>query len=215
MAKKTDSIIAYTLVIPELKEYLDKRAALEQVTAIDLLSPLLNAFMEKFHKEPKHTPKLMRKMDEQYYKRIEAIEFAVKYDDGRDPRGVLLSDIVLIGVSRTSKTPLAMYLANQGYKVANVPLIPEVAVPEELFQVPRKKCFGLIISPEKLIEIRRERLKSMGLRAQSTYASYERIFEELEYAEKIFKRLGCPVIDVSHKAIEETANVVIQIFSRR
>ncbi len=215
MAKKTDSIIAYTLVIPELKEYLDKRAALEQVTAIDLLSPLLNAFMEKFHKEPKHTPKLMRKMDEQYYKRIEAIEFAVKYDDGRDPRGVLLSDIVLIGVSRTSKTPLAMYLANQGYKVANVPLIPEVAVPEELFQVPRKKCFGLIISPEKLIEIRRERLKSMGLRAQSNYASYERIFEELEYAEKIFKRLGCPVIDVSHKAIEETANVVIQIFSRR
>lgn len=108
-----------------------------------------------------------------------------------------------------------MYLANQGYKVANVPLIPEVAVPEELFQVPRKKCFGLIISPEKLIEIRRERLKSMGLRAQSNYASYERIFEELEYAEKIFKRLGCPVIDVSHKAIEETANVVIQIFSRR
>lgn len=106
MAKKTDSIIAYTLVIPELKEYLDKRAALEQVTAIDLLSPLLNAFMEKFHKEPKHTPKLMRKMDEQYYKRIEAIEFAVKYDDGRDPRGVLLSDIVLIGVSRTSKPPL-------------------------------------------------------------------------------------------------------------
>jgi regulator of PEP synthase PpsR (kinase-PPPase family) len=154
---------------------------------------------------------MMRKLDDEYFRKIEAIEFAVKYDDGRDPRGILRADIVLVGVSRTSKTPLSMYLAHKRYKVANVPIVPEVKPPDELYQIPRSKCVGLIISPDKLNEIRTERLKALGLGARANYASYERILEELDYAEKIMKRVGCPVINVSNKAIEETAGLILDI----
>lgn len=211
IAMQSNSIIAYTIVIPQLKEYLDQRANEEGIMAVDLLNPLMDAFKKRFKKEPNHQPKLLRKLDEEYFRRVEAIEFAVKYDDGRDPRGVTRADIVLIGVSRTSKTPLSMYLAHQGYKVANVPLVPEVAPPDELFRVRRNKCVGLVITPDKLNEIRKERLISMGLKSEANYASFERILEELEYAEKIMKRVGCPVINVSNKAVEETAGVITEV----
>lgn len=214
LAKKDHSIIAYTIVVPTLKEYLDRRAREEGIMAVDLLSPLMNAFVTKFNKEPHHQPGLMRKLDEEYFRKIEAIEFAVKYDDGRDPRGILRADIVLIGVSRTSKTPLSMYLAHQRFKVANVPLVPEVQPPDELFQIPRKNCIGLIISPDKLNEIRKERLRALGLASQANYASFERILEELDHAEKIMKRVGCPVINVSNKAVEETAGLIIEVLKK-
>lgn len=209
-----NSLIAYTLVIPELKEYLDRRSAEKGIFSVDLLSPLLHVFEDFFKQEAKHQPKLIRRMDEAYFKKIEAIEFSVKYDDGKDPRGLKWADLVLIGVSRTSKTPLAMYLAHHGYRVANVPVVPEVAPPKEIFEIPRSKCVGLTISPEKLNEVRKERLKSMGLNAESNYASMERIFEELDYANRIMKRIGCPIIDVSNKAIEETANLIIHTLKR-
>ncbi|MBT2755245.1 pyruvate, water dikinase regulatory protein [Mesobacillus foraminis] len=210
-SQNNKSVIAYTIVVSHLKEYLDRRAAEEGILAVDLLNPLMNAFEQKFHKEPNHQPGLMRKLDEEYFRKIEAIEFAVKYDDGRDPRGIIRSDIVLIGVSRTSKTPLSMYLAHKRYKVANVPLVPEVTPPDELFKVSRNKCIGLIISPDKLNEIRKERLRALGLTAQANYASFERILEELDYAEKIMKRVGCPVINVSNKAVEETASLILDL----
>jgi regulator of PEP synthase PpsR (kinase-PPPase family) len=214
LAKKSNSIIAYTLVIPALKEYLDMRSMEENIVAVDLLSPLMNAFVTKFNKQPHHQPGLMRRLDEEYFRKIEAIEFAVKYDDGRDPRGIKMADIVLIGVSRTSKTPLSMYLAHQRFKVANVPLVPEVAPPDELYEVPRKNCIGLIISPDKLNEIRKERLKALGLASQANYASFERILEELDHAEKIMKRVGCPIIDVSNKAVEETAGLILEVLKK-
>lgn len=214
LAKKGKSIIAYTLVIPSLKKYLDGRAKEEEILAVDLLSPLMNAFISRFNKQPHHQPGLMRKLDEEYFQKIEAIEFAVKYDDGRDPRGIKKADIVLIGVSRTSKTPLSMYLAHQRYKVANVPLVPEVPPPDELYEVPRRNCIGLIISPDKLNEIRKERLRALGLASRANYASFERILDELEYAEKIMKRVGCPIIDVSTKAVEETAGLILDILKK-
>lgn len=214
LAKKGNSIIAYTIVIPSLKEYLDQRATQEGIMAVDLLSPLMYAFETRFNKQPNHRPGLMRKLDEEYFRKIEAIEFAVKYDDGRDPRGIKRADIVLVGVSRTSKTPLSMYLAHQRFKVANVPLVPEVPPPDELFEIPRKNCVGLIISPDKLNEIRKERLKSLGLASQANYASFERILDELDYAEKIMKRVGCPVIDVSNKAVEETASLILEVLKK-
>lgn len=213
MAVKSSSIIAYTIVIPSLKEHLDRRAREEGIMAVDLLNPLMEAFMKTFKKDPKHEPKLMRRLDDSYFRKIEAIEFAVKYDDGRDPRGILHADIILVGVSRTSKTPLSMYLANKRYKVANVPLVPEVPPPDELFKVPRNKCAGLIITPDKLNMIRRERLRNLGLTSEANYASFERILEELEYAEKIMKRIGCPIINVSNKAIEETADYILEVLN--
>lgn len=209
LAKQSNSVIAYTIVIPALKDYLDRRAIDEGITAVDLMNPLIKAFSKQFNREPNHQPGLMRKLDEDYFRKIEAIEFAVKYDDGRDTRGLLRADIVLIGVSRTSKTPLSMYLAHKRLKVANVPLVPEVPAPDELFQIARNKCVGLVISPDKLNDIRKERLKALGLTSQANYASFERILEELDYAEKIMKRVGCPIINVSNKAIEETANLIL------
>ncbi|WP_230136174.1 kinase/pyrophosphorylase, partial [Peribacillus frigoritolerans] len=128
---------------------------------------------------------------------------------------ILRADIVLVGVSRTSKTPLSQYLAHKRYKVANVPLVPEVEPPEELFLVPPEKCIGLKISPEKLNHIRKERLKSLGLNDHAIYANVERIKEELTYFDKIISRLNCPIIDVTNKAVEETANLIINILQNK
>jgi [pyruvate, water dikinase]-phosphate phosphotransferase / [pyruvate, water dikinase] kinase len=214
-AKYSNSIIAYTIVIPPLKQYLDKRAREEKIIAIDLMNPLMEAFSQKFNKEPVRQPRMMRKLDDNYFRRVEAIEFAVKYDDGQDIRGIKRADIVLIGVSRTSKTPLSMYLAHKRFKVANVPLVPEISPPDELFELPKNKCVGLIITPDKLNEIRKERLKSLGLTTQGNYANLDRILEELDYAEKIMKRIGCPVINVSNKAVEETADLILAILKKR
>src|SRR5699024_4539797 len=153
---------------------------------------------------------LGHKLDEDYFKRVEAIEFAVKYDDGRDSRGISRADIVLIGVSRTSKTPLSQYLAHKRIKVANVPIVPEVDPPEELYEVAPEKCIGLLISPEKLNEIRIERLKALGLGNQATYANIERIHQELSYFDNVVTKIGCKIVDVSNKAVEETANIILQ-----
>jgi regulator of PEP synthase PpsR (kinase-PPPase family) len=214
-AKYSHSIIAYTIVVPALKQYLDERAREEGITVIDLMSPLMDAFTQTFKKDPKCEPRLMRKLDENYFRRVEAIEFAVKYDDGQDVRGLKKADIVLIGVSRTSKTPLSMYLAHKRFKVANVPLVPEVTPPDELFQLPRNKCVGLVITPDKLNEIRKERLKNLGLMPIANYADLDRILEELDYAEKIMKRIGCPIINVSNKAVEETADLILAMLKKR
>lgn len=153
---------------------------------------------------------LMRDLDNSYFDKIEAIEFAMNFDDGKNPKGFLEADIVLLGVSRTSKTPLSVYLANKSYKVANLPLVPEIAIPKEIYEVERKKIIGLIINPEKLNEIRNQRLVTLGLSPQSSYASDERIQEELKYAKDLYEELGCTVIDVSSSTIEETAARVIE-----
>lgn len=178
------------------------------------MGPLLDTLISVSGKAPRLEPGLIHKLDEEYFRRVEAIEFAVKYDDGKDPRGILHADIVLIGISRTSKTPLCMYLAHKRIKAANIPLIPEVAPPEEIFSLPRNKIIGLTAKPEVLTPIRQERLKSLGLAANADYASMERIFKEIEYAEGIMRRIGCPIIDVSNRAVEEAASKVLQIFYR-
>ena len=209
--KNEGAIIVYTLVSENLlniaKEFCEK----EDLNHLDLMTPLLKQIANKTGKEPKREPGIIRKLDESYFKRVEAIEFAVKYDDGKDPRGILKSDIVVLGISRTSKTPLSMYLANKNIKVANVPLVPEIPIPDEVFKIDPKKIIGLTNNPEKLNSIRQERLKALGLSSDASYANVERILQELDYAEKIMKKVGCPVINVSDKAIEETAGIIIDI----
>ena len=209
-----NGLIVFTLVIQELKDFLIELAKEKGIITVDVMSPIMNAFQTIYQSPPKMQPGLVRKLDEDYFKKVEAIEFAVKYDDGRDPRGLLKADVVLSGVSRTSKTPLSMYLAHKRIKVANVPLVPEVDIPDELFEIPNKKIIGLRINPEQLNVIRTERLKALGLTAQANYANYERILEELEYAERIMKRLSCPIIGVSNKAVEETANIILDTFRK-
>ena len=210
-AKKEDAIVVYTLVEDEMCEIITEFSEREGISSIDLMSDMLKKISSRLEKKPKREPGIIRKLDESYFKRIDAIEFAVKYDDGKDPRGVLKADLVLVGISRTSKTPLSMYLANKHIKVANVPLVPEVPIPKELSEVSTKKIIGLTNSPEKLNEIRTERLKALGLSSKANYANFERILDELDYSENVFKRLGCPVINVANKAIEETAGIILDI----
>lgn len=214
-AVENNFLIAYTLVLDELADFLRHEAAEAGVKCIDILGPIIAAFEDASHLAPKREPGLLRKVDEMYYRRVEAVEFAVRYDDGKDPRGITQADIVLVGVSRTSKTPLSMYLAHKRIKVANVPLVPEVTPPDELFKVERGKVIGLVIKPELLNNIRTERLKTLGLTGQASYANYERILEELEYSDRIMKKLGCPIIDVSNRAVEETASKIMEIYYRR
>lgn len=184
-----NAMIAYTLVLPALREAIRAACELHGIIAVDVMGPMMDAFTRLLQLDPHQEPGLIRRLDEEYFRRVAAIEFAVKYDDGKDPRGLLLADVVLIGVSRTSKTPLSMYLANKRIKVANLPLVPEVEPPEELFWVPASKVIGLTISPRQLHEIRQERLKALGLHAQANYASMERILEELEYADQIMRKI--------------------------
>lgn len=213
-ASRRPAIICHTLVSPKLREALAFIAGNYNVPTIDIMGPMLKAAQEVSLLAPRLKPGLVHKLDQDYFKRVEAVEFAVKYDDGKNPAGVLKADIVLVGVSRTSKTPLSMYLAHKKVKVANVPLVPEVPPPAELFQVPPQRIVGLIIKPGKLNEIRTERLKIMGLSSDANYANLERITEELEYAKTVMNKLRCPVIDVSNRAIEETANRILEIAYR-
>ncbi|HLQ71852.1 MAG TPA: pyruvate, water dikinase regulatory protein [Bacillota bacterium] len=210
IAKDNRGIIGFTLVDPQLRRYVNERAKEMNIEAIDIMGPMMKAMERVFKSTPRLEPGLVHKLDEDYFKRVEAIEFAVKYDDGRDSRGISRADIVLIGVSRTSKTPLSQYLAHKRIKVANVPIVPEVDPPEELYEVAPEKCIGLRISPEKLNEIRIERLKALGLGNQATYANIERIHQELSYFDNVVTKIGCKIVDVSNKAVEETANIILQ-----
>ncbi|WP_080874630.1 pyruvate, water dikinase regulatory protein [Oceanobacillus timonensis] len=214
-AKSHSSLVGFTLIDPELRAHLNKRSVELDIEAIDIMGPTMDAMERVFSVQPRLEAGLVHKLDEDYFKKIEAIEFAVKYDDGRDPRGITRADIVLIGVSRTSKTPLSQFLAHKRFKVANVPIVPEVDPPEELMMVDPKKCIGLRISSEKLNGIRKERLKALGLGDQATYANVSRINQELDFFNNVVGKIGCPVIDVSHKAVEETANQIIRMWQKR
>lgn len=214
-ASEVGGFIAYTLILPALREVMRQEADALGVRAVDIMGPMLAAFEDVFAATPKLRPGLLRQLDDDYFRKVEAIEFAVKYDDGRDSRGLLRADVVLVGVSRTSKTPLSMYLAHKKLRVANVPLVPEVQPPEELFALPPGRVIGLTVAEEELIMIRQERLRSLGLNAEASYANLLRIREELHYAESIMAQLGCTVIDVSRKAVEETANIILGIVRHR
>lgn len=211
-AQRDRAIIAFTIVVPELREHLVSQSTSLRVRAVDVLTPMLEALESATGTPPQYRAGLLHQLDEDYFRRMDAVEFAVKCDDGRNTVSSLgQADAVLIGVSRTSKTPLSMYLAHKRFKVVNVPLVPEITPPEELFLLPyRKKIIGLTIRPDKLNLIRKERLRSMGLMEGSSYSNYDRILQELAYSDATMKRLGCPVIDVSDKAVEETASLIIE-----
>ncbi|MDQ6420318.1 pyruvate, water dikinase regulatory protein [Paenibacillus sp. LHD-117] len=209
-ASLTGGFISYTLVQPELRELMREESVKQGVRAVDVMGPMMQAYVDTFNDHPRRQPGLLHSIDEEYHKRIEAIEFAVKYDDGKDVTGLMQAQVVLIGVSRTSKTPLSVFLSHKGIRAANLPLMPEVNPPEELKQGPGRLIVGLTMQPSHLLEIRTERLKALGLPSTAQYASPERIKEELDYAASVMETLSCPIIDVTNRAIEETAGIIIE-----
>jgi [pyruvate, water dikinase]-phosphate phosphotransferase / [pyruvate, water dikinase] kinase len=205
-----ECMIISTIVVAEIRDFLVQLAVERGVQIINILGPCVNTISRIIDKMPISKPGAVRKLDEDYYRKIEAMEFAITYDDSKDDRGIKNADIVIVGVSRTSKTPLCVYLANKGIKAANVPLVPEVPLPDELLEIDRKKIVGLTIDPMTLIDIRKNRISRMGSLSGIEYANTERIFDEFEFAEKVMKKLRCRVIDVTKKAIEETASLVME-----
>ena len=204
-------LILSTIVVEETREFLVKLAIERDIEIINVLGTCINAVSEISNEVPILKPGAVRKIDEDYFKKIEAMEFALSFDDGKSDQGLLNADLVSIGVSRTSKTPLSIYIANKGIKVANVPLVPEVPVPEALFKINRRKIIGLTIDPRELMAIRHNRVTRMGTSLyQLEYANAERILQELEYSEKIMRRIRCKVFDVTRKAIEETASQILE-----
>jgi len=209
-AVEDEALIICTLVDHDLRRWFVDKAKTQGTETVDILGPILDILETRMGHPPLETPGLLRRMDEEYFRRVKAIEFAIKCDDGRCPEELATADVVIIGVSRTSKTPLSMYLAHRGFMVANVPLIPETEPPKQLTGILPERVFGLMIQPEKLVQIRRERLRLLGLDAEvSNYAQWERVEEELQYARNLMRKIGCRVMNVTNRAIEETAQEIL------
>jgi len=205
-----NSMIIFTLVFEEVAAYLVSEAQSLGIEVFDAMSPVLKALTRLTGKSPKQIPGAYRALNEDYFDRIDAIEFAIRCDDGKDERGFIDADVLLLGISRTSKTPTSMSLAHRNIKVANLPLVPEVDLPEIIFELDPRKIVGLTTDMTKLEEIRNERLKALGLSQTSNYAKDERIVTEIEYSNKIYEKLGCMVINTAEKSVEETASLIAE-----
>lgn len=202
-------IIFNSLNDPEHNKFLNELSKNEDILTIDYTSYSLNKISKFLGLEP-----MNGLADDDYkivhhYKRLDALDFAIKYDDGRDFKGLKYCDICIIGVSRSSKTPLSVYLASIGYKVINVPILLESRVPRELFEIDSKKIFGLTLDKDRLQKIRQERLKSINLSSDSNYSDLDRIEKEIAYANELMEDLDCQIIDVTYKSIEEISEYII------
>ncbi len=214
-AVKAGALVAFTLVEGEAKQELLRDCAERDVPALDLLGSLLHQFAEHLEATPRMVPGLLHTITHEYFNRIEAVEFTVRHDDGASLPTLHSADLVLAGVSRTSKTPLSMYLAQRGYKTGNVPLVPGLAPPEELLELPPEKVFGLDISPNQLIPIREARLHHLGSTVHTAYADPEKIKEELDQARRLYRRQRWVCIDITGKAVEENAARIIELLESR
>jgi hypothetical protein len=208
------AVVIYTLVEPGYRELMRTLCRRYRLHYCDLLGHPLDAVARVSGLPARMEPGAPPRLDASYFKRMAAIEFAVRYDDGVGAHGLTDADIVLVGVSRSSKTPLSIYLGYLGYRAANVPIVKGIEPPKELWKVEPARVVGLTIDAEALAEIRTERVRAMRGR-RAPYTALVEIYEELEYAEQIHRRLGCPVIEVSNLAIEETAHRIIRIVQER
>jgi len=213
-AKGRPAVMVYTLVEREMRELMRALCRSARLHYCDLLGHPIESIAKVSGMAAKMTPGARPPLNSTYFKRMEAIEFAVKFDDGVGS-GLHEADVVLVGVSRTSKTPLSIYLGYMGYKAANVPVVKGITPPPELHEVATAKIVGLTIDAERLGEIRTARVKTMGAGQNKVYAELLEIYEELEEAAALHRRLGCPVIDVTGLSIEETAHRVIRHVDRR
>jgi len=204
------ALVVYTLVNAEQRMSVLNRAAQYGVQAVDLMGSLMARIGTWLKETPVSQPGLLHRLDAEYFRRIEALEFTVKNDDGQLPKNFVLADIVIVGVSRTSKTPVSAHLASKGYKVANLPLVLEVKPPLEIDEVDPRRVFALHITPRALFEIRRTRLQHMGVEISGGYADLQHIQRELSWAREIVRaHPGWATIDVTSRAVEETAAEIL------
>jgi regulator of PEP synthase PpsR (kinase-PPPase family) len=214
----SDGLLVHTLVSKNLRKIINEESRLRGLLTVDLLGPTLHALEYYFEKQSDsvENPGGLRTVDETYFKKIEAIEYTVKYDDGKCLDRLDQADIVLVGISRTSKTPLSIYLSYKGLKVANIPMVKDQELPKELFDIEQKKIVGLSIELEALRRIRKKRLEKFGQDPEGSYASLKNISDEITFSEKIFsENRRWPVINVTDRALEETASEIARVVSSR
>lgn len=216
-ASQKKSVVVYTVVSLQMRKKIQECCQQKGIPSLDLLGPLLDIF-DRFFGVPQQIPQagILRTVGEQYFKRIEAIEFTVKNDDGKNPSELHKADVILVGISRTSKTPLSIFLSHKGWKVANIPLVLNAPLPKEIFEVDQRKIVGLTIDFDSLQRIRKNRLEKFGQDPGGEYASLSHIQKEIEYAHSIFKKnKKWPIFNVTERALEETAAEITRIVAAR
>jgi hypothetical protein len=210
------ALVVFTIVSPELREFVHAVTGELRIESIDVIGALIGKLSTFLDREPINLPSAMLPLSDEYFRRIEAVEFAVKSDDGKEPRNFRKADLILVGVSRTSKTPLSTLLAQRGLRVANLPLVLGVPPPPELAEAPPERCVGLTIGLEQLCEIRSARLRQLGMPGETNYAMREHVRQELEFAQALFRaNPQWPVVDVTGRAVEETAVIILETIKER
>lgn len=212
-ANENDGLVFMTIADAELAKFAEQYCIKTGLICYNLIQPFTLEIARRLGTEPSAISGAQYELSEEYFERIRAMEFCMAYDDGKDPKGLREAEIVLLGISRTGKTPLSMYLGTLGYKVANLPLIPEKEITPILYEIDPKKIIGLTNSPNIINKHRESRMKEYGIGAGSKYASKQRVSEELAYANEIYERLGCPVINVADRSIEESASIVMELMN--
>ena len=211
--KKDNAIILYTIVDNKLSKFLENEAQKENIPCFGVLVDLILNFSKLINEKASHVPSGQHILNDEYYSRIEAIQFTMNHDDGNSINDIDKSDIILLGASRTSKTPTSIYLANRGLKTSNIPLVNENSLPKKLRDNPKLTCvIGLNTEPERLVDLRKNRMNSLKETENKKYTNLEKIVEEVEDAKKTFRKYQWPVIDVTRKSVEETAASVIKIY---
>ena len=211
--KEKNSIILYSIVDSNLAKYLAKNSDMKKIPCFGVLGDLILSFSKLLNQKASHQPSGQYALDDEYYKRIEAIQFTMNHDDGNLVKEIKESDIILLGVSRTSKTPTSIFLANKGFKTSNIPLINENSLPDVLKENPKISCIiGLNTEPDRLVEIRKNRMSSLKENKNKLYTNLEEIKKEVDMARNTFKKYKWPSIDVTRKSVEETAASIIKIY---
>ena len=211
--QQSNAIILYTIVDSKLAKFLEEEAKKINIPCFGVLGDLILNFSKLLHQKATHIPSGQHTLDDEYFERIEAIQFTMNHDDGNSINDIDKSDIILLGVSRTSKTPTSIYLANRGFKISNVPLINKNSIPKFLIENPSSMCVvGLTTEPERLIDIRKNRMSSIREKKSIDYTNLEKIRNEIENAKTAFKKYQWPIVDVTRKSVEETAASIIKIY---
>ena len=210
--KNKNSIFLYTIVDNKLAQFLATQCSKKNIPCFGVLGDLILTFSKLLNQEASHIPSGQHAMNDDYYKKIEAIQFTMNHDDGNSIEDIAKSDIILLGVSRTSKTPTSIYLANKGMKISNIPLINEQSVPDFLKEKPNCTCIvGLTAEPDRLVDLRKNRMQSIKENENKNYVNFEKIRSEIEASKKLFQKYNWPTIDVTRKSVEETAASILKI----
>ena len=213
--RQNPGFVLYTLVNPELRTLLEDGCRELKVTCIPILDPIINALQSYLNAEIQAAPGRQHVMDAEYFSKIEALHYVLNHDDGQSTRTLNKADVVIVGVSRTSKTPTCIYLANRGLKAANVPIVPGCPLPSELMEAERPLIVGLLNDPKQLVQIRRNRLKSLGQDEETDYVDLETVKNEVKEARRLYTRQGWPIIDVTRKSIEEVAASILHLYNHQ